>query len=238
MIHLFMFCFGLIWGSFLNVVGYRSLSNHIIHKHRSHCPHCQHILSPLDLVPVISYLCLKGRCRYCGGRIHPVYPIVEMLTGILMVIIFLNSDDMMQFISPFLICSVLIALSVADFHYLRLPNQLMMILLFVVLFYLLQSGQFFSLEPWLTSTSILIFFLVLMQLQGKNIGGGDIKLLMILGLLFPGLEIIQLIFLATLFALIYFVFLRIRQMNVCQLKIPFGPFIALSAILIFIWSFK
>ena len=86
--YIFMFFLGLIAGSFLNVVICRLETGETMVSGRSHCPRCGHILAWYDLVPVFSFLMLKGKCRYCGKPISIQYPMVEMATGILFLSIF------------------------------------------------------------------------------------------------------------------------------------------------------
>ena len=93
LIYLFIFVFGTICGSFLNCVIYRlalpsfSLKNLGGLKGRSYCPHCKHILNWRDLIPIFSFLILKGKCRYCSQKISWQYPLVELATGILFVLV-------------------------------------------------------------------------------------------------------------------------------------------------------
>jgi prepilin signal peptidase PulO-like enzyme (type II secretory pathway) len=77
----------LCWGSFLNVVAYRILHKKSIVKPRSQCPHCNHSLAWLDLIPVLSWVYLKGRCRYCGQPISTLYPFIEILTTLVMTLL-------------------------------------------------------------------------------------------------------------------------------------------------------
>src|SRR3989338_1260199 len=92
LIYFFIFIFGLIVGSFLNSVVYRLEQCQSFIKGRSFCPYCKHQLSWLDLVPVFSFLILKGKCRYCQKKISWQYPLVEFFTGILFVLIFSRSE--------------------------------------------------------------------------------------------------------------------------------------------------
>ncbi len=86
--YLFIFLVGLCIGSFLNVVIYRLEKEESVAKGRSYCPYCKHQLIWLDLVPVFSFLFLRGKCRYCGEKISIQYPLVEIATGILFLLIF------------------------------------------------------------------------------------------------------------------------------------------------------
>jgi len=80
---LLFFVVGAVVGSFLNVVIYRLPRNESIAFPPSHCPKCNHKLAPWDLIPILSYLFLEGRCRYCGEPISWQYPVVETITGLL-----------------------------------------------------------------------------------------------------------------------------------------------------------
>ena len=93
-----IFIFGMVIGSFFNVLGYRLPKKESIVFPSSHCPNCKHKLNFRDLFPVLSYLFLKGKCRYCKIKISPIYPLIELITGILFVISYLIFGISIDFI--------------------------------------------------------------------------------------------------------------------------------------------
>ncbi|WP_416237334.1 prepilin peptidase [Thermoanaerobacter sp. RKWS2] len=113
-----MFVLGLVIGSFLNVVIYRiPEGKSIMCPPNSFCPKCGHKLSPLDLIPVLSWIFLRGRCRYCKAPISIQYPLVELLTGTLYVLVFLVYGISIKTITGLILVSILIAVSFIDIKY-------------------------------------------------------------------------------------------------------------------------
>src|SRR6056297_187760 len=121
---IFIFILGLIGGSFLNVVIYRLPLKKSIIFPSSHCPYCETKLKYYDLIPVLSYIINKGKCRYCGEKISFQYPIVELLTGLLFLLTFLNYDLTSEFIIFIFLISVLIVVSFIDIKYQIIPNEI------------------------------------------------------------------------------------------------------------------
>src|SRR6185436_13729191 len=107
-------------GSFLNAVVYRLHTGESIVLERSHCPHCHHELAPKDLVPVLSFMLLRGRCRYCSEKISWQYPLVELLTGVVLVLLAVSLQ--FQFAAPhfwlaLVFAATLIVIGMFDFNY-------------------------------------------------------------------------------------------------------------------------
>ncbi|MFN3179723.1 MAG: prepilin peptidase, partial [Thermus sp.] len=119
---LFSLLLGLVVGSFLNVVIHRLPKGESIVFPPSHCPACGHRLAPKDLVPVLSYLALRGRCRYCSSPISPRYPLVEALTGGLFLLASLSYPPSLEALLVFAFLSFLVALSFIDLDTYELPD--------------------------------------------------------------------------------------------------------------------
>lgn len=128
---LFALVLGLVVGSFLNVVIHRLPKGESIVFPPSRCPHCAHRLSALDLVPILSYLALRGRCRYCGEPISPRYPLVEGLTGGLFLLAALSYPPSVEAALVFAFLSFLVALAFIDLDTFELPDALTYGLLFL-----------------------------------------------------------------------------------------------------------
>lgn len=101
--------FGLIIGSFLNAVIYRIPREISMIRPRSSCPSCGHVLRPIDLVPVFSYLCLKGHCRYCKSKVPLNYLTIEILTSILYLVIYISFGDSVLAVISWLLTAIIIA---------------------------------------------------------------------------------------------------------------------------------
>ena len=116
-----IFLYGIVIGSFLNVLIYRLPKHENIATKRSHCMECGYQLKWYDLIPLFSYLFLRGRCRKCGTRISIQYPIIEAVNGILYVLIFLRYGLTIETLLYCLLFSALLALSVIDFRTFEIP---------------------------------------------------------------------------------------------------------------------
>src|SRR6056297_3586907 len=123
-LYLIIFSIGLVIGSFLNVLICRLPKNDSIVFPSSHCPECNTKLKYYDLIPIFSYIFLKGKCRYCGEKISLQYPITEFLTGLLFLLVFLNYGFSSEFIIFIILISSLIIVSFIDLKYQIIPNEI------------------------------------------------------------------------------------------------------------------
>src|SRR5690554_6056807 len=121
---IYIFIIGLIIGSFLNVIIYRLPKNESIVSPPSHCPNCDKNLRVIDLIPVISFIINRGKCRYCGDKISWQYPLVELLTVFLFLSLFLKFGFNSIFIIYIILVSLLIVLSFIDIKYMIIPNKI------------------------------------------------------------------------------------------------------------------
>ena len=177
------FIYGLIIGSFLNVLIIRFGTNESPAKGRSHCMKCNHTLAWYDNIPLFSWLFLKGKCRYCHEPISIQYPVVEALNAFLWSIIFMYSGIEVRTICYMVMSSALIVISFVDEKCMEIPvsQQIVLQICGVVNFV-------FDLSNWsnhiigalCVSVFLLIIFLVTL---GRGIGFGDVKLMFLLGLL-------------------------------------------------------
>lgn len=233
---LFLAPFFACWGSFLNVLGYRLIHDENIALPRSHCLSCNHTLAWYDLIPLISYLMLGGHCRYCAARISPLYPFIELFTIISMSLLY-TTVPTIYFPAYFIFFSALIVTIRSDL-------ETMLISRFVTLF-LLPIGLGASILDYLPITpldSILgmgvsagflyavswLFY----KVTGKvGIGQGDIELLAFIGS-FTGIvgSWVTLCIGSVLGSLIGIGYI-ILSGSQKDTKIPFGPFLALGAII-------
>ena len=171
MTYVILFIFGIVIGSFLNVVALRFDSKNF--GGRSKCPHCSKTLRWFELVPIVSYILQLGKCRNCGVRISPQYPIVEILTGL----IFVSAPVWML---P--VFCIYVVILIYDFHHKIIPDPLvyLAILLSVVSRWLLVSSNF----DWFAGPIIFLFFAsIWLFSRGRAMGFGDAKLGLSIGLL-------------------------------------------------------
>jgi len=244
--------FGLIIGSFLNVVILR-LHTKTISKGRSKCSRCGHVLKSGDLFPVFSYLYLKGRCRYCGIRISKQYIMVELLTSLVFVLLavkfipnyfyFITLFDLFLFVSYGFVFSLLIVMSVYDTKHFILPWKIMKIFLvtsFVLSILLGILGDGVGLLNLVSGFIVAMpFYAIWYFSKGRLIGFGDIELMcgagFILGVSAGFMSIMVGFWIATIY-----VFLKIlisRKILNGKTQIPFGPFLALGLFIVFFMNY-
>lgn len=138
------FIYGIIFGSFFNVVGLRVPKKESIVAPPSHCTACDYKLGILDLVPVFSYLFLRGKCRNCQVKISPIYPVMELFTGLLFAFSYWKIGFQVELIIVLLFISMLIIITVSDLAYMLIPNKIL--LPFGVLLFVLRIIS--PLSPW------------------------------------------------------------------------------------------
>jgi leader peptidase (prepilin peptidase)/N-methyltransferase len=178
-----IFLYGIVIGSFLNVVIYRLPKKENIVTTRSHCMECGYQLAWYDLVPLFSWMFLKGRCRKCKARISVQYPIIEALNGVLYVIIFMLCGISIETLIYCLMASALVALSVIDFRTYEIPlgiNIFISCLGLVRIITDLSNWTEYAIGFFAVSIPLLLLYMIT---KGRGIGGGDIKLMAVVGLI-------------------------------------------------------
>ncbi len=227
-IYLFIFLLGIIIGSFLNVIIYRFPKHISVAKGRSHCPNCDIVIKQYDLIPILSYILLMGKCRNCKAKISVRYPLVEFLTGILAVfIVFFNGLNIPSLLI-FILTAILIAISVIDIDTMTIPYSLLISLIPV-------AGVFAYLEGDIVGHIIGLFAIslpmyVIMNIKENAFGGGDVLLFAVLGFMLGWKNILLTLFIAAVVgAIIGVAMIRINNENMKGKQIPFGPYICLGA---------
>lgn len=230
------FVYGIIFGSFFNVVGLRvPVRASIVHP-PSHCPNCQHRLTVRDLVPVFSYIALRGACRKCQQRISPLYPVMELLTGSLFVFAYVTFGFQPELVVAIMFFSLFVIITVSDITYMLIPDRVL--LFFAVIFVGLRIWT--PLTPWWDSLvgAVVGFSLLLLiaVISKGGMGGGDIKLFFVIGLVLGTTNTLLTLFIAALLGAIVGLFVVKKKKSSTKTPIPFGPFIALGAIIVYVWG--
>ena len=233
--------FGLLIGSFLNVCIYRIPRDESVVFPGSRCPDCGARLKPADLVPVISFLLLKGRCRYCNRPISWRYPLVETLTACLMWLFYRHYGiTIMAAYYAFIGC-LLVVVAFIDLSHQEIPNGLVLALMIVGLVAKLAgigAGVVDGLYGLLVGGAPLVLIAVIsvLALRREGMGGGDIKLMAAvgwcLGWRLTAITLILSVYIGGLVALMLLCF----KIKGRKDYIPYGPFIALSAIISMLWG--
>lgn len=232
--YIIIFLYGIIIGSFLNVCIYRIPLGESIAKERSHCMSCGYQLRWYDLIPLFSWLALRGKCRKCKASISPQYPIIEATNGGLYLLIFAVNGFHIDSILYCLMASALLALSVIDFRTFEIPFGFNVFIGVLGLIRLVTD-----LENW--SDYVIGFFAVSIVLQillvvskGRAIGGGDVKLMAACGLLIGW----KLIWLAFLVGCILGSAIHIIRMKVsgADKVLAMGPYLSAGVLIAALWG--
>ncbi|WP_207302821.1 prepilin peptidase [Lachnoclostridium sp. Marseille-P6806] len=234
------FILGSVLGSFLNCMAWRAVHGGSVRKGRSRCTHCGHILSAAELVPVFSYLLLRGRCRHCGERVSPRYMLTELSLGLFFAAAVLRFGVSAEALRAAGLACILLSLSLIDLDSYRIPNHFIAaaLLWWTVFLFFAPAGR--GLSFWhragaalfegvaggaAVGGGMLLISLLFDRLTGKeSLGGGDIKLFFAAGLYLGPAAGLLCVILSCVFGLV-FALLRRQQ------RIPFGPAIS-SALLL------
>ncbi len=233
---LFFFFIGTFFGSFYNVVGLRLPKKESIAFPPSHCTKCNYRLKILDLIPIFSFLFLKGKCRKCREEISYIYPFVELFTGVMFFISYIVFGFSIELAVSLIFVSMMSIVIVSDTKYMIIPDEII-VFFFMVLIVL--SFVINGPHGWMGIISdafVPFTFMLLIKLLGdflfkkETLGGGDIKLLLIIGLLLGWENALISVFVGAILAFpisLYFYFKDKEHM------LPFGPYLCLGAIILY-----
>lgn len=225
MINLFVIILGLLIGSFLNVCIYRIPKEETIILGRSHCIHCKNNIQWYDLIPVISYIVLRGHCRYCKQNLSIQYPLVELLNGVAYLGIYSMYGISFQTVIYCLLVSTLIVISIIDSYHYIIPDKINIFILILGIITLV-----YNYENWLNyflgffAASIILYVTAIVSKGGM--GGGDIKLMAVTGLLIGWQNILIALVVGSIVGSIISILLLIVKKG--QRTIPFGPYLSIG----------
>lgn len=250
---IFVFIIGLFIGSFLNCVSCRIFLEEDFIVKKSYCPNCQHKLSALDLVPVFSFLLLKGKCRYCQNKISWQYPLAELGTGFVFLIIYYSLGfnlfesftgyQIWNLFYLWIIFSLLIVAFIYDAKHYIIPDR---ITFFGILISLCWIG--FSFYQNIFTTEIVLsslysgifasffFFCLWLFSQKKAMGFGDVKLVFLIGLILGFPNIIVALFFAFLSGAVIGLLLVLRGEKKLKSQVPFGPYLIAGTLFALIYG--
>ena len=182
-IYIFVFLYGIVIGSFLNVCIYRIPKKESVGTVGSHCMKCGHQLKWYDLFPLFSFLFLKGKCRYCGTKLSVQYPVIEFTNGLLYIILFAVNGINVESVLYCFFVSALLVFSVIDFRTMEIPvgiNAFILCLGVIHTIYDYENWVHYVIGFFAASLFLLLCLIIT---RGKGIGGGDIKLMAVAGLM-------------------------------------------------------
>ena len=228
--------FGLVFGSFYNVVGLRVPQGESIVNPPSHCTRCGKQLTAFELIPIVSYLIQRGKCKGCGVKVSPIYCFTELVTALLFALCYVKFGFSAELAVALLFVSLLVIINVSDIAYMLIPNKILLFFL-----PLLVIGRIVSpLEPWwdgvlgaVVGFSILLLIAVVSK---GGMGGGDIKLFFLLGLVLGTIQTLLTLFLASVVGMIVgIIVLKVRGQG-RKTPVPFGPSIAVGALIAYFYG--
>jgi leader peptidase (prepilin peptidase)/N-methyltransferase len=229
------FIFGLVIGSFLNVCIHRLPASQSIARPRSRCPQCGHLIRAYDNIPVLSYVLLRGRCRDCGARISPRYPLVELLSGAFAAMSVSRFGFGWTAVIMFTLIAAFLVITFIDIDHRIIPDMITLPGIPIGLAASFGPGLVSPVEALIGilaggGSLFLVAWGYQLITKREGMGGGDIKLLAMIGAFIGWKGVLFTIFVASLTGTLAGMALIVRRQEGMKLAVPFGPFLAAGAI--------
>lgn len=225
-----IFTLGLLIGSFLNVCIFRIPKKEDIVFTPSHCTNCSNPIRWYDLIPVISYIFLGGKCRHCKAKISIIYPIIELLNGAAYMGIFCIYGPSKETVIYSALFSILLVISMIDLKHSIIPNGLVIAIMVLAV---INLG--FDFSNWISYTigffCVSGILLLIAVITGGKMGGGDIKLMAAAGLLLGWEKILLALMIGAIIGAVIGIALIVMKVITRKQMIPFGPFLSLGIII-------
>lgn len=234
-----VFIYGLIIGSFLNVCIYRIPNNQSLIYPSSHCTSCNKKIKWYDLIPVISYIILKGRCRFCKEKISAIYPLVELFTGIVFVYLYYKFGLTFYFFKYAVFICLLIVIAMIDLNTMDVYfNTIAFGTIIGIIFTLINYQSFKAIISYLLGAIFAGGILSLIIVITKGMGWGDAEICFMCGL-YLGFKLSAIMLLLSfILGAIVGVILILLKKKTRKDYIPFGPYIALASLIALFWGEK
>lgn len=235
-----MFLIGVCIGSFLNVLIDRLPQERSI-SGRSYCEHCKHKLSWYDLIPLMSFLSLRGKCRYCKYTIPFVIPVIEFLTGVLFILSWFSIQSPSLFSKIFYLglISCVIVIFFADVKYQIIPDSIQVaFFVFICAIFLTQgfSIQFF-INQFLAGIAVMLpILLIFLITKANGMGFGDVKLAFNMGFFLGIAAGLMALYVAFVVGAIFGILLMVMKKKKLKSSIAFGPFLIIGIVTMFFWQ--
>lgn len=233
------FIFGSVMGSFYHALATRLSNGESIIKPPSHCDKCNHPLKWYELIPIVSYIIQGGKCRKCKAKMPISYFLMEVCTGILFAVCYHVFDKPIELIIALIFVSSLIIIIISDIEYMIILDEVLIFaILSIIILDIIDVGLYeTSIKILCGAGSFITMYLIKKMgdfiFKQESLGGGDIKLMFLIGLVIGYEMSICNIFFATFIAFPIALGLLITKKDN---MIPFGPFLSMSAILLFVWG--
>ncbi|MDH7512943.1 MAG: prepilin peptidase [Clostridiales bacterium] len=233
--------FGLAWGSFLNVVIYRLPRGQSLVRPPSSCPRCGKRIKARDNIPVLSFLLLRGKCRSCGARISLVYPVVEILTALCLLLLYYQHSLSLHFFASCFFASALIVLGFIDYFHQILPDEITLPGLVLAVLYAffrpdlsLRQGLIGAVAG--ASFLLLIYAAYYFLRKKEGLGMGDVTMMLFVGAYLGWLKAFLTLILASLAGAVVGLFLLYFRKKDLHYALPFGTFLAPAAFFSLVWG--
>lgn len=225
------FIYGIIFGSFFNVVGLRVPAQSLFKETRSYCDNCQRTLGWTELIPIWSYILQRGKCKKCCQKISVLYPIIEAVTGFLFVYSYYQFAWSSSLLLALLLISLIVPITVSDLFYQKIPNRILLFFTpLFILFRLIYPLTSFGASLIGALFAFILIFLII-YLSNGGMGMGDLKYYTLFGFIFGLPQFLLLFFLSALYGVIAGFAIMITGEQVGRKrKIAFGPYIGLAAL--------
>ena len=233
------FIFGSVMGSFYHVLATRLSKNQSIVTPASHCEKCNHQLKWYELIPIVSYLIQGGKCRSCQSKLNVSYILMEICTGILFAVCYHKFNFSLQLIVALIFASSLIIIIISDIEYMIILDEVLIFAVFgIIIIDIFDIGLYDTAIRVLYGVGAFATMLLVKKIgdvvfKQESLGGGDIKLMFMIGLVIGYPMAVCNIFFATFIAFPIALFLLITKKDNI---IPFGPFLSMAAIILYIWG--
>ena len=234
--HIMFFIVGTIFGSFYNVVGTRIPNNLSIIKPGSHCEYCNHELSWYEIIPIFSYIFLKGKCKSCHHKLSIFYPFTEIATGLLFLVSFHSFGFSLDLLTSLTLVSTFIIIIVSDINYLIIPDRFIIIpSILIIIIDLFNIGLLNTIiQIGYGTLGFTLMYLVMLLgnklFKKESLGGADIKLMFLIGLVLDPMLTIIVLFLASFIALIPSIYLLYKNK---EHIVPYGPFLMIGLLIVY-----
>lgn len=227
-LYIYAFIVGCCIASFINVIIYR-LPNHMSAiKGRSFCTNCHQTLKGYDMIPVLSWFILKGRCRYCNSHISFRYPLIEALGGILAILCFHQYQLSWMTLLAFSISMLFLAITMIDLDTMTIPNELVIMVGIVAILSFFVQPQISLISRIIGMICISIPMFLLTIIIPDSFGGGDIKLVFASGFLLGWQNMLLAFFIAIMIAGVYACYVLLTKQKDRKGHIAFGPYLCLG----------
>ena len=235
LIEVFVFIFGLCIGSFLNVCIYRLPESKSIVQPRSMCPHCGTLIRFYDNIPILSYIALKGKCRHCSASIALRYPVVELISGVFALGVYLKYGIRLETPIYYAFIATLLVITFIDIDHQIIPDVITLPgipIFFAASFALKQISFVESILGILAGggSLFLVAWLYHLLTKKEGMGGGDIKLLAMIGAVIGWKGVLFTIFVASAVGTLAGMLIMLKTRKTMKLAVPFGPFLAIGGI--------